>query len=172
MKIVLLVLGGIVAIVVVMAVVGALLPRTHVASRSVTLRQAREAVFIVVRNFASTASWRSGLQTVELLPPRDGRPCYRETSRHGAITYVVLEEKPAEKLVVKIADETLPFGGTWTFTFTPAGEGTTVRITEDGEVKNVVFRFLGGGVFGYTRTIETYLLDLGRKFGETVTPTA
>ncbi len=52
----------------------------------------------------------------------------------------------------------------------PADNGTRMRITENGEVPNVLFRFMSGFVFGHTGTMDTYLKALGRKFGEEVTP--
>jgi hypothetical protein len=62
----------------------------------------------------------------------------------------------------------LPFGGTWTFEVTPIGDGgSVVRITEDGEVYNPVFRFVSRYFMGYTATIDSYLKALGAKFGET-----
>jgi hypothetical protein len=154
----------------VLALLGSFLPRQHEAVRQAVFHRTAAELFAVVHDFAATPAWRSGLKSVELLPPRDGRPCYRETTARRAVTYVVLEEKPAEKLVVKIADDDLPYGGTWTYDFSPVAEGTRVRITEHGEVKNTVFRFLGRFVFGYTTTIETYLRDLGKKVGENVPP--
>jgi hypothetical protein len=152
------------------ALLGSFLPRQHEAGRQAVFHRTPAELFALVRDFANTAAWRTGLKSVELLPPRDGRPCYREAAGHRAVTYVVLEERPAEKLVVKIDDDDLPYGGSWTYEFATAPEGARVRITEHGEVKNVVFRFLGRFVFGYDTTIDTYLRDLGRKVGETVTP--
>ena len=166
MKWLIILAGGIAVAMALIVIVGGFLPRQHTATRAVTLRQPAPIVFAAIRDFAAQPSWRTGVQAVELLPNRDGRVCYRETSRHGAITYVVLEEKPAERLVVKIADEALPFGGTWTFQLTPTDGGTSVRITENGEVKNPAFRFLARFVFGYTSTIDTYLRDLARQLGE------
>ena len=69
---------------------------------------------------------------------------------------------------VRIADDTLPFGGTWTYELAPEGAGTRLTITEDGVVRNVVFRFLSRWVFSHTATLEKYLRALGRKFGEEV----
>ena len=42
------------------------------------------------------------------------------------------------------------------------------RIREDGEIYNVIFRFMARFFFGYTSSIETYLRDLGVKFGQAV----
>jgi hypothetical protein len=47
---------------------------------------------------------------------------------------------------------------------------STLRITEDGEIRNPIFRFVARFFLGYTATMEAYLRDLGRRFGETVQP--
>lgn len=167
MKWLLLVLGALVALVAIIAIIGALLPRDHTATRAAQFRQTPTALFAVARDFAALPSWRSDLKSVELLPPRGGAACYREVSKHGAVTYLAREERPGERLVLEIADENLPYGGRWTFEFRAApGDGAELRITEDGFVKNVVFRFLAHFVFGYTATMEGYLRDLAKKFGE------
>jgi Polyketide cyclase / dehydrase and lipid transport len=169
-KIILYLFTGIVILLALMTVIGALLPRDHTATRSAVFRQSPAMLYAVAADFAAQPSWYSGASVVEMLPPRDGLVCYRATSKHGAITFLVLENDPGKKLVTKIADESLPFGGTWTYEFLPAPEGGCVRITEQGEVKNVLFRFLGRFVFGYNATLDTYLRDLGKKFDEDVTP--
>ena len=51
-----------------------------------------------------------------------------------------------------------------------AGDGASLTITEDGHISNAFFRFMSRFVFGYTSTMEAYLIDLGNKFGEEVTP--
>ena len=169
MKIVLLILAVLICVVLVAAIVGACLPRSHEATRSAVFHRPPAELYTAVRDFAALPAWRHDLRGTELLPPRDGRACYREFSRHGAITYLVMEDKPAEKLILKIADENLPFGGTWTFEFSSPGAGLGgVRITENGEVKNPLFRFMARFVFGYAGSMENYLRDLGRKSGETV----
>ncbi len=163
-------LSGILALLVVaIIVVGALLPRHHEVSRAALIHQPAEVVFAVMRNFAALPDWRTGVTAVEVLAT--GQAGYRETTRHGAITYLVEEEHAARKLVLRIADKDLPFGGKWLFELTPKAGGVEIRITEQGEVKNPVFRFVSRFVLGYTSAMETYLGDLGRKFGESVTPT-
>lgn len=169
MKWFLLIVGSIVSLVTVMALVGALLPRRHEATRSASFGSSPAQLYAIVRDFAATPAWRSDVKSIEVLPPDAGRVMFREATRHGAITYRVLEDRPNEKLVTEIADRDLPFGGTWTFEFATRGGGNSagsLRITERGEVRNVLFRFLGRFVFGHTRTIETYLRDLSRKLGE------
>ena len=170
MKIVLLVLTCLSALIALVVVIGALLPRAHIASRAATYRTPPAALYIIVRAFEQAPAWRTGVKSVELLPPDAGRPAFREHQAHGAIAYRVLEDRPGEKLITEIADAHLPFGGTWTYDFAPAATGTTLRITEHGEVKNVIFRFVSRFVLGHTATMETYLRDLGRRVGDEIVP--
>ena len=158
--------GAFALLVVLIALIGALLSREHVATRTATFRQAPAVVFAVVRDFAALPIWRRGISAVELLPAYEGAVSYRENSRHGAVTYVVREERADTRLVVEIADENLPYGGRWIFEFRATSSGTELRITEEGFVKNVLFRFLARFVFGHTATLETYLADLAKKFAE------
>ena len=167
MKWILLILAAFVIAGLVIAIIGAMLPREHEVTREARFKCAPSVLFAVVRDFAGYPAWSAGVQAVEILPPVNGRASHRVTSRDGRITYLVIEDRPAEKLVLEIADENLPYGGTWTFAFTPDGSGTRLQITENGFVKNPVFRFLARFVFGYTGSIESCLRDLKRKFGET-----
>jgi len=78
---------------------------------------------------------------------------------------------PARAAIPTYADALagLPFGGGWTFEIASLpGGGAELRVTEDGEIYNAIFRFLARFLFGYTGSIETCLRDLGAKFGEPV----
>jgi hypothetical protein len=74
--------------------------------------------------------------------------------------------RTGRKVVTRIVPEGSPFGGTWTFALKPVADGTELAITEDGEIYNVMYRTLARFVFGYTSTIDSYLLALATKFGE------
>jgi hypothetical protein len=97
---------------------------------------------------------------------------FREEGADGAILYEVDSAVPDRLLVTRIADRSLPFGGKWTYELIPSGDSTTLRITEDGEVYNPLFRFVSRFVMGHHATIDQYLGDLARKFGESTAPTA
>jgi hypothetical protein len=153
------------------ALVGSRLPRHHVAVRSVRLRQPVQAVWDVIADPLLGASWRGELRSVERLPDREGRLVWREIGRKGdALTLELVTDEPPRRRVVRIADPSLPFGGTWTYELAPDGDAVRVTITENGEVRNPVFRFLARFVFGHGGTIETYLRLLGARFGEAVVP--
>ena len=68
-----------------------------------------------------------------------------------------------ERLVTRIVDRDLGYFGSWTYEFLPTESGTRLRITKNGEVPNVLFRFMSRFIFGHTATMESYLKALGPK---------
>jgi hypothetical protein len=68
----------------------------------------------------------------------------------------------------RIASENVPYSATWTYLLRADGGHTVVRIREDGEVYNPVFRFVSRFVIGQTRTMDAYLRALGKATGENV----
>ncbi|MDB4915904.1 MAG: hypothetical protein JWM95_3548, partial [Gemmatimonadetes bacterium] len=126
------------------------------------------AVYASIASPRDFPSWRSKVTSVEMLPPERGLASYREHGGDGSIAYVIDEAVPGHRLVTRIADRSLPFGGTWTYELTPSANGTTLRITENGEVYNVIFRVMSRYVFGHEASIDTYLRDLGRHLGQDV----
>ncbi len=166
MKIALLILAAFVVLLALVLIIGAMLPRQHRVTRSITLARPAQEVYAVVRDFGAAASWRRDLDRVEVLDATH----FREESKHGKVNYEVVEDIPESKLVTRIVDRNLGYSGSWTYEFLPSGSGTRVRVTENGEVSNVFFRFMSRFVFGQTKTLDDYLNSLGAKFGEKVTP--
>jgi uncharacterized protein YndB with AHSA1/START domain len=154
----------VVVLLIIVVVIGYSLPQAHRAVVERTVKASPEAVFMLLTKFEDLPAWRSGLRSVEILRSSpDGRLRYREIGTDGAITYSVDSIEANRRLVTRIDDPRLPFGGTWTFEL-GAGSvgGTSIRITEDGEIYNPVFRFVSKFVLGYDRTIRQYLADMER----------
>jgi hypothetical protein len=162
--------AAVAVLVLLVVVVGALLPVAHAAARRVVLRQPPAAVWAAITDVAAMPQWRQDVKSVERLPDRDGKPCFREVSGFGPMDLLVEREVPERERVTRIVTADSPFGGTWTFLLVPRDGGTELSITEHGEVYNVVFRALGRLVFGHTATIDGYLKALAAKFGEAAAP--
>jgi hypothetical protein len=159
--------GGLVILIAVVALIGAMLPRDHRATRQARYRQKPEAIYFTL---AGPVDWRSDIKASGNLPDRDGRKQWWEQDSHGhKLTYELIDDKMPSRRVTRIAEKNLPFGGTWTIEISPTADGSIVRITENGEIYNVIFRFMARFFFGYTSTIEGYLRDLGQRFGELTT---
>ncbi|MEW6684113.1 MAG: SRPBCC family protein [Nitrospirota bacterium] len=155
---------GLVVLIGVVVGVGALLPEKHRASESSRFRVGAEQLWEIITNFGAYSTWRSGLSGVERLPDMNGHPVWKETDSHNeGIPYETVESVPNKRLVRRIADPNLPFGGTWTFDLETTPEGVTLTIVEDGEVYNPIFRFVSRFIMGHTKNIHGYLSDLQAK---------
>jgi len=174
MKVVIIIIAGIIAAlmlaVLLMALLGARLPKQHSVSRSVLLHKSPESVYAVARDFASMPKWRADVREVKITTDGDGRLRFREEGKHGSVNYELTEDVPAHRMVTTITDTDLGYAGKWTYVFVAEGPDTRLTITEDGEVSNVIFRFLSRYAFGHSATIDSYLTSLGKQYGETVTP--
>lgn len=148
-----------------MAAVGATLPVRHHTSLQSVYPAPRDTLFALITDVERFAEWRTGVERVEPRPNVQGRPRWQEVGPDGAILYETVESTPARRHVTRIADPELPFGGSWTFELEDAPPGTLLRITEDGEIYNPIFRFVSRYILGHDRTIERYLADLRSEIG-------
>jgi uncharacterized membrane protein len=168
--IIVVIVAAIVLLAAVVALVGSRLPKNHTATRSIVLHQSPQHVYDVVRDFSSAPLWRSGVKSIEVKNQPNGKVHFREDGSQDTINYEVVEDIPGQRLVTRILDTDLGYGGQWTYEFIPESGGTRVRITEDGEVSNVFFRFMSRYVFGHTATLDSYLTSLAKRFNENESP--
>jgi uncharacterized protein YndB with AHSA1/START domain len=144
-------------VVVLVFVIGWMLPVAHVASNSTALARPPEAVYAIVSDIASYPKWWTDMSRVEALPPVDGRARFRQHMGADAMIVEVVEAVVPSRFVTRIADPGQPFGGTWTIEIAPTATGSTLSVTERGEVYNPLFRFVSRFVVGHTATINSFL---------------
>jgi hypothetical protein len=137
---------GIVVVLIVIVVgitlVGRALPVSHVASRTATFPRPAEDVWAALNDPALLSSRGVGdvkFETVESLPP---------------------------KLLVRRVVGEKDFGGTWTCDIASSPGGSTLTITENGEIYNTFFRFVSRYIIGHRRTIDGTMAALRKRFGE------
>jgi uncharacterized protein YndB with AHSA1/START domain len=172
MKWVLLIAASVAALVVLVTVIGALLPRDHVATMTARIPAPPAAVWAALTEPEHFATWRTGVTRVEMLPPTSTGPSWREHSKDGALTMVIDQAEAPSWLVTRIVDEHLPYGGRWEYTIAPDGpDASRVTITERGWVSNPIFRFVSRFIMGHTASIDAYLRSLGKHFGSDTPPT-
>lgn len=153
------------ALLAVVTVMGLALPKGHQASRAVIVRGSPDAVFEVITDFARYPDWRPDVERIELVADERGGQIIREVGKNGTIPYRVEVMVVPTRLVMRIADPDLPFGGTWTFELEPADTKTSVTLTEDGEISNPIFRFIARVFFDEYATVDAYLADLQKRMG-------
>jgi len=131
------VVGSLAVIVAVVAIVGSMLPQQHTASRTARVALAPAALYPILVQMAQAST----------------DPPVR-----------VERQEPPSLLVTRISDPKLPFGGAWTYRLEPAGTAASdLTITENGEVYNVIFRFMSRFVFGHHATMDAFIRELQAK---------
>ncbi len=149
---------------------GSILPQNHTASRTTHLSERPERVWATITNVGAFPSWRSEVDSVAQLPPHDGKMVWREISKHrNKLTFEAETSEAPRHLVTRITDKGLPFGGRWDFAISPDGTGSTITITENGEIYNPVFRVVSR-VLGQTASIDLYLTALAKRLGDKYVP--
>jgi uncharacterized protein YndB with AHSA1/START domain len=170
MRIVLLLLAVVVGLGLIVVVIGYMLPVQHVATVTAHVPAAPEQVWDALVDVAAYPKWRGDVTSVAMLPSDSGHVAWREHGKNDAISYAIEQAEPPRRLVTRITDTSLPFGGSGEYLITPERSGSRVQITEHGEVYNPVFRFVSRFIMGHTATATAYLKSLGALFGTTVEP--
>jgi len=161
----------IVLAVVVVLILGAMQPRNHTASVTITLNAPQAVVWQRIEDVQTQPNWRSGLTAVKMLPAQDGHICWEETSSFGKMPLCeVLAVAPSTR-IVRIADPNLPYGGLWTYELSPGlaptdPNTTILKITENGFTNGWLFRFIGHYIFHEDTQIKKYEADLQKSIGK------
>ena len=170
MKIALLVVIGLVALLGIVFLIGLALPRNHRATSSITLAKPPAEVWAVVRDLGALQGTWKDLRSARRLPEEGGREVWEQNAGGFPLRLVVEESRPPARLVTRIdAPPDAAFGGTWTYQLDAEPSGTRVTVTEDGFVRNPLFRVMMA-IGGVHRTADGYLRALGAKLGQEVEP--
>ena len=129
MRTILLIAAGLALLLIIVAAIGAALPRDHTASRTLRVRRAPQDVWPVVKRVTAASS----------------------------VPVDVLEEDPPRRLVTRVKETEKMFGGTWTVAIAPMPDGSELTITENGWVANPVFRFVSRFIIGHHATMDDVL---------------
>ena len=171
MRIVLMLLAVVVGLGLLVVAIGYMLPVQHVAVVTARVPAPPEQVWDALTDVAAYPKWRGDVTSVEVLPPAaPGQVAWREQGNNGAIAFAIEQAEPPRRLLTRITEKSLPFGGGWEYAITPDDAGSRVQITERGEVYNPVFRFVSRFIMGHSATASAFLKSLGARFGATVTP--
>ena len=130
--------GGLVLLIAIVAAIGAMLPRNHTATRTLRVRR----------------------------PPQEAWTAITQAMSASDVPVDIVESDPPRKLVSKVKETEKMFGGTWTVAIAPVDGGSTLTITEDGWVGNPIFRFVSRFVMGHHATMDTMLKRVAKQFGE------
>ena len=159
---ILFVMALIASVVIAMIVGGLVTARAHTVSQSATVPASINDVWRTIRTVDQYATWRSDLEDVDLINTTESQVRWREQSTRRSVMYGIVHEEAPHRLVVRILDDDLPYSGEWEWTLREQGTGTSVTITERGEISNPIFRLIGTYFIGHTKTIARVLNDLAQ----------
>lgn len=159
-------LGVVVGLVGIAYGVGAALPVSHTASVSAPVAASPDEVWALITEVESFPEWRDDVWSVTVLDSEGPGPAWREETDMGELTFETEAWDPPNAMTARIADEGIPFGGSWTYEVILDGTGARLIITENGEVYNPLFRFMSRFVFGHESTIRSYLEAVQGELGE------
>jgi Polyketide cyclase / dehydrase and lipid transport len=154
------IVAGLALVVLIVAIVGALLPKAHAAARTVRVPLPPDGLYTLLSDVSGYPAWRGDVKKLERLPDRDGKPAWIEDVSGMKIPLHFERMERPSLLVARIDGSDLAFGGTWTYQIAPAAGGSDLTITENGEVYNVIFRFMARFVFGYHATMDGFIKNL------------
>lgn len=118
--------------------VGAMLPRTHRASRTLRLKR----------------------------PPAEVWPMVIQATQASSTPVDILESVAPNRLVTRVTEAEKNFGGTWTIVIAPVPSGSEVTIVEDGWVANPIFRVVSRLVIGHHATMDGILKKVAASLNE------
>lgn len=170
MRIVVLLLAVVAGLGLIVVVIGYMLPVQHVATVAAHVAGTPEQVWEALTDVAAYPNWRGDVTSVAMMPSDSGHVAWREHGKNDAISYAIEQAERPRRLVTRITDTSLPFGGSWEYLIIPEGTGSRVQITEHGEVYNPVFRFVSRFIMGHSGTATAYLKSLTALFGTAPEP--
>lgn len=150
------IVGGLAALGAATYALGFALPRDHVAQSSRLIPMPIEQAAARIRNVRAYPEWRGDI-ALEITGESEGAVAYIENQDGDRVSYRLTEPERGRRFVAVITDDTLPYGGQWTFTLTPEGDATRVTVEEDGEIRDPLYRVFARFVFGYTASMDAYL---------------
>jgi hypothetical protein len=157
------IVAAIAVVALLVAVIGAMLPKQHSASRTARITMPPDALYTLLSDVSQYQTWRRDVKSLQRRPDKDGMPAWVEESNGMKIPMKFERMERPSLLVARIDTSELPFGGTWTYRIAAAPGGSDLTITEDGEVGNVLFRFMSRFVFGHHATLDGFLKNLAAR---------
>jgi len=149
------------------ALIGLVTPRERATTRSVFIPGVRpEKIWKTISNFATSAAWRDEIKKIEAMPARDGQPVWREYLHHGpAIPLATIVREKPHRLVREVADERLPYTGSFEYELLEEDGGTRVRFTERSGARNIIKRGMQRIITNHGESTGLVLTSIAKRFG-------
>ena len=158
--------GALVGAVVVMSLLGWWMPSRYVTSQSLLLPVPVAEVWASLVDYPGQTAWRRGLSAVDRLPDDGPTEVWRERFGRSATLSRTIEARSPAWLVRESAAEGEAVRRRWEFALEPVvtPSNTRITLTERGEIRNPLRRFVVRFITGRSRTLRNFLRDLAGRF--------
>jgi hypothetical protein len=151
---------------------GVSLPLNHTTTVTGTIPASPDAVFTRIADVANGSTWRPGVKSVTMLPPKplpDGTQQQQWTehlAHNQTMTFLATHTEAPHRRDVLLDVPGAAYGGTWTYELSPGQtpNTTTLKITEAGFITPPIYRFVMHHVLGMSYNLDTYLKDITNSF--------
>jgi uncharacterized protein YndB with AHSA1/START domain len=167
--------GSAVAVYLLLLGAGYVFPSRIEAAARITINRPPENVWWVLTDYNHMAAWHPQYRNATTLTPPGEAPLrwQIEYSDGYVVNAEVVEEKFPSRLVERITDGNLPFGGGWTVELTPVGPNTEVTVHSKVEIHAPIQRLIVHLLVPAQTELERILEALkGRVESVTVRPGA
>lgn len=157
-KVLYIILSGLLLLVLVVVLTGALLPRIRTKTKQCILNAPVDVVFAIVTN---NQEWhyRSSLDDLEIIRTQGDIEEWEETANGITIRFKTLEKRPHSFYSFEM--DSKMFTGKWQASFEPMEGGKTLfTATEKIEYKNLFFRLVGYAFMDLNKFMTTYQEEL------------
>ena len=158
--------GALVGAVAAMTLLGWLMPSRYVASQSLLLPVPIADAWTTLVDYPGHTAWRRGLTAVDRLPDAESTEVWRESFGRSTTRTTTIEAHSPSSLVRQFDVEGGSIRRRWEFALEPVVSpgNTRITLTEFGEIRNPLRRFVVRFITGRSTTLKDFLRDLAHRF--------
>lgn len=141
------------------------LPVEHQITMQRHYAKSADELWEVIADYRKYSQWRQNVYEVNEMPAKGVYEAWKEVDANGrSVAFEIVSYSPGIQMIIEVTDATLPYGGSLTFDLLPDATGTTVKLTENGKIDNLLLRVIAHFVTGYTSSMNAWFNSLDNKF--------
>ena len=148
---------------------GYTIPVKHTVSVSQHYDKTATDIWLAITQYDKYPEWHEDIYAIKELPEKGGYQSWKEVDADGhTVPYIILKHSSNAQLVIQTDNKDKDFNYTRTYDLIPdtghKEKGTTLKITQNGEIHNFLFRIIAHFFTGHSNDIDTFLRSLKNKF--------
>ncbi len=148
---------------------GYTIPIKHTVSISEHYNKTAPEIWFTIIQHDKYPEWHEDVYAIKELPEKGGYQSWKEVDADGnTVPFIIIEHSPNVQLVIQTDDNTMDVNYRRTYDIIPDTDynkkGITLKVTQEDEIHNFLFRVIAHFFTGHSNDIETFLRSLKNKF--------